>query len=122
MRVQAIGDVAKLVQRDGEAVALRHGQKEPEDGVSGARILSQVRVPADSVIVTGDAIGLQDMLVVSMLHVRNAGWPIVKHRVQLGDLDGKVVKASPWEDGPWPGDSVLSVDFDPGLPPEANPA
>ena len=122
MRVQAIGDVAKFVQRDGEAVALRHGQKEPEDGVSGTRIVSIVKIPADAVIVTGGSVGAPDTLAVVMLHARHAGWLIVKHRVQLGDLDGIVVKASPWKDGPWPGDSVLSADYDPMLPPEANPA
>ena len=123
MRVQAIGDVAKVVQRDGEAVAMRHGVKTPEDGVSGSRIVSMVNVPPEAVIVTGASVEKNTQIVVAMLHAKHAGWLIIKHRVMLTDsVTGETLKASPWDDGAWDGDCALSEHFDPDMPPEANAA
>ena len=124
MRVQAINDVAKIVQRDAEAVALEHSSKvTPEEGVSGDRIVTVVKVPTAGVVVTDGAVKVNQQLVVMALHARHAGWLILKHRLALTDaVTGAVLKATAWPDGPWAGDSVLSDEFDPNLPPEANAA
>lgn len=121
MRVQARNDVAQLVKRDGEDVAMRHGRVEPDEGVAGDRILSVVKVPTDAVVVADGAVKYGQALNVMALHARHAGWMIIKHRVALVDeASGTVLMATPWGDGAWGGDSTLSAKFDPGLPPEAH--
>lgn len=123
MRVQGLGDVAQIVKRDGEDVAMRHSRQEPDEGVVGDRILSVVRVPTGAVVVTGGAVKYGEALNVMALHARHAGWMILKHRVALVDeASGTVLMATSWSDGAWGGDSELSAKFDPNLPPEANQA
>ena len=114
-----------MVERDGRASALLHAVNPPA-GPEGAgdRICSNVAAPDEAVIVTG--LSLRGQVNVQAIRWRSEDWAAKVHRVMILEWGGErfstPVAASAWASGPWGGDSVLSKDFDPGLPPEANPA
>ena len=125
MRVQARLGIADIAERDGIQSARLHAVNPPaEQEGAGDRICTNVPLPDEAAIVTG--LSLRGQVNVQAVRWRSEGWAAKVHRVMILDWDGErfstPIAASPWAPGAWGGDSVLSKDFDPGLPPEANPA
>ncbi len=129
MRVQARLGIADIAERDGVQSARFHAVNPPtDDDGAGDRICSNVPLPDEAVITSGGAIKGDEALCVQAIRWRSEGWATRTSRVVLLSGNGTKwrfatpIMASPWLPGAWAGDSVLSKDFDPGLPPEANPA
>ena len=125
MRVQARLGIAAIVERDGIQSARLHAVNPPAEGEgAGDRICANVPLPDSAVIESGFT--LHGQVNVQTIRWRSEGWAPKAHRVIIlewnGDRFSTPVAASAWAPGAWGGDSVLSKDFDPGLPPEANPA
>ena len=125
MRIQARLGIADIVERDGIRSARLHGVNPPAEIESaGDRICANVPLPFEAIIITGAS--EQGQVNVQTIRWRADDWAARAHRAILLDWDGErfatPVAASAWAPGAWGGDSVLSKDFDPGLPPEANPA
>ena len=125
VRVQARLGIAAIIERDGRQSARLHAVNPPAEGEgAGDRICANVPLPDEAVIVTG--LSLRGQVNVQVIRWRSEGWAPKVHRVVILEQDGErfttPVAASAWAPGAWGGDSVLSKDFDPGLPPEANPA
>ena len=124
MRVQARLGITALVERDGRESARLHAVNPPaNDDGAGDRICANVPLPDEAVIVSG--LSLRGQVNVQTIRWRSEGWAPKVHRVMILEWGGErfsaPVAASPWAPGAWGGDSILSKDFDPGLPPEANP-
>lgn len=125
----ADGDVARLVEQEGLTAARIHATRPPEEGEgSGDRIVTNVPLFPGTFAATGgdDAPGHVYHLAVQCVRWRSEGWAAKASRVvELKEEDrfSEVRRASPWEPGAWPGDSVLdAAHADVKLPPEANPA
>ena len=122
VRIQGRDGLADVVRWEGEAAAQIHGQQPPADGEgAGDRIVTNVPVPSYGVIVSDGVI--RGTLFVQGIHWRSRSWAYSRHRVVelRADRFSEVLAASPWAAGAWSGDSVLSREFQPGLPSEANP-
>ena len=122
MRLSAKHGLIDLVRRDGERAAQLHGQTIPAaDEGAGDRIVTCVPIPVDGLIVSGGT--LRGEPAVQGVHRRAGGWAYVISRVVvLTTRFDPPLAASPWAPGPWTGEAVVSAAYDPGLPPEANPA
>ncbi len=129
MRVQAREGVIGMVQREGATAAGLHGQTSPQEGAeTGDRVVTNVPLPWDAVIVTGDSVPAATALSVQGIHWRSEGWCYKVHRLVVlpeGDRFAEPLWATAWAEGAWAGNAVLAraaADADLGLPPEANPA
>ena len=123
MRIQARVGVVAIAERDGRQSARLHGINPPagEEG-AGDRICTNVPLPDDALIVSGGALKPDAVVCVQTLRWRADGWRAKTSRLVLlaGERFATPTLASTWAPGAWGGDSVLSADFDPGLPSEAN--
>ena len=125
MRIQASLGIADIAERDGHRSARLHATNPPadDDGASD-RICANVPLPDDTVIVSGGALKPDAVVCVQTIRWRSESWRAKTSRLVLlaGERFATPIMASPWVPGPWDGDAVLSQDFDPALPTEANPA
>ena len=130
MRVRARSpEIVAWVERDGKAAADLHGTTAPADWEKGGRIVSNVPLPEHVVAVENEESeevfypAETQPFAVQAVRWRARGWAAEIHRVvkfmEASRRTSAIVAASPWETGAWGGDSVLSVTFDPSLPPEA---
>lgn len=125
MRVRAATtEVILAVEADGLEAARQHGWLAPADYEgAGDRIVTNVPLPAGAVAVEGGIVTPGAFpFAVQAVRWRSRGWQAVTHRLVQAPDRLAIIAASPWTPGPWEGESVVSREFDPGLPPEANPA
>ena len=106
-RVQAKVGVVEAVRHDGVEAAEIHGKEPPEPGAeSGDRIVTNVALPADAAIFSEGSVP-NGLLAVQGVHWRSRAWACQSSRIVLMQ-EGKVALATPWHDGEWLGDSILS--------------